>query len=160
MKKFAIATIVLFSLPLVTFSSGIQASPSRLEFKTDNELPQQLVIANPASEAESFVVYAEDFPAVFTISPDSFSLAPGERKVVSVAIDIQKIKSSFHTNLAILSKPLPEKKLSVSAGAKIPVTVTFLPKRGFQATGAWPYLLALIFILPLAWVLQRKFKKI
>jgi P pilus assembly chaperone PapD len=111
----------------VAFASGIQVSPSKLEFNMalDGLMAKQIIVSNPTNQAQMFQVYAEDYPDLITAEPNDFALEPGGRKNVSIIVNSQKLPGSLKTQLAVLAGPLPGKKnLAVSAGVKIPLSIS------------------------------------
>lgn len=114
----------------LSFASGILVSPEKLTINTNiNSIKKQIItIANPTSDIQLFEIYPDEFSENIKLLPSSFTLEAGARKTVEATFfSNNKQKSGFviNTNISIITRPLTDNKLNVSAGIKIPTTVSF-----------------------------------
>jgi hypothetical protein len=116
----------IFLLPVVTSAAGIEVSPAKLNLDAKTA-KAELIVANPTADVQIFHIYADDFEERIKLSPQSFTLESGARKVVVVTIiePSENLKQTgvFATNISIIGKPLAEGTFSVATGVKIPITI-------------------------------------
>ena len=134
-----IVTIILFSLPLVTHASGIQVSPSKLEFNISQKAEtKKVIVVNPTVDVQIFKVYLDDSTRGVELSPASFTLEAGGRKEVAITVDPKKFSSPdtiVYTALSVLGSPLMEGSVPVGTGVKVQVSVTRSGGSSVNVTG-------------------------
>jgi hypothetical protein len=157
--KLLILSLTIFAAANASFvrASGIQVSPSELELAlTDKTASQtQLVVANPTANVQLLEIYPDAYETLLKINPASFTLEAGERKTVTITAQANKTQSPtgqvLATNLSIIAKPLSDKDLTIGAGVKIPIRVTFHKPPSdnytFYVTGAALLVIIVISIL-------------
>lgn len=164
-NKFIMLIAVLGAgLPIFALSSGLQISPSNLEFSIGPGKTQTLIlnIANPTADVQLFEVYPDAYQKNLVAEPSSFTLESGARKSVNITANSKSLNSdpsqTFSTNISVVAKPLAEKTLSVGTGAKVPVTVKIEEKK-IQNKINYKFLFSAIAIMLLIWVGVRAYKK-
>ncbi len=146
MIKKTLIAIVIYLMPFMAptaLASGIGVSPSKLDLQAPAQTTGQLTVANPTADAQTFQIYAPDFPSAITVEPNDFALGPGGRKTVSIRVDAKRLSAEiqnragapFVTSLDVLARPLDKKNLAVAAGVKIPLTVILPPPSDQNLTG-------------------------
>ncbi|MEA2098403.1 MAG: hypothetical protein U9P70_05020 [Patescibacteria group bacterium] len=129
MKKFFILIFILILLPVSLQATGIQVSPSKIDFILGigcESVSEELIVANPTADIQIFEVYPDEFYEIIKTNPASFTLEAGERKVVTVTVYssiTENISQVLKTNLSVVSKPLIETRLQANTGVKIPLSI-------------------------------------
>ena len=82
-------------LPAAALASGLQISPSSLDFTVTPGTEQTLTlnIANPTSDVQIFEVYPDDYQKNLVVIPSSFTLESGAKKSVKKALGSKPSKT-------------------------------------------------------------------
>lgn len=130
-----IISIISLLLPSPAYAAGLSITPARLDFTVTNAktVSQTLIVTNPTANVLVFEVYPDEFDNVIKVQPESFTLESGGRKEVLISVKTDRRALSENTNLAttlsVTGTALAEGKVNVTAGAKIPVSITNVPKK-------------------------------
>ncbi len=129
--RFLIVIGLLIIRANFAYAAGIEVSPAKLDIDA-KKTSVELIVANPTADVQIFQVYADDFEDQIKLSPQSFTLESGARKVVvvTIAASFANLKQDgvFATNISIIGKPLAEGTFSVATGVKVPITVNLMPQ--------------------------------
>lgn len=128
MKKILTLALILILFPVLSQAAGIQVSPSKIDFalRAGESASKELIVVNPTADVQIFEAYADEFSEIIKVSPASFTLEAGGRKVVTVTAYFtatENISQILKTNLSVVGKPLIETRLQANTGVKIPLSI-------------------------------------
>ena len=129
MKNFFILILIFILLPVLSQATGIQVSPSKMDFvlKENKSVSKELVVVNPTADVQVFEIYPDEFSEIIKANPASFILEAGERKAVIITAHhslTEDASQILKTNLSVVSKPLIETRLQTNTGVKIPLSIS------------------------------------
>lgn len=126
--------LIMLFFGFSAYASEIKVIPAKLEVDLNKTTQTTFEVSNPsAKEVRKFTVYPDNLAQIFTISDPEFFLEPGASKEVKIIIKkdvFEKFQSPrLETKISVLSQNLSATNtLSVAAGVKIPILITFTPK--------------------------------
>ncbi|MCK5466711.1 hypothetical protein KAI56_04445 [Candidatus Parcubacteria bacterium] len=132
MKNFLILILIFILIPVLSQAAGIQVSPSKIDFvlRANESASKELIVANPTADVQIFEVYPDEFLEIIKVSPISFTLEAGGRKIVTVTAHFAMPENNpqiLKTNLSVVGKPLIETRLQANTGVKIPLSISMEP---------------------------------
>ncbi|SFM26892.1 hypothetical protein SAMN04488696_0642 [Methanolobus profundi] len=118
---------------------GVGVSPANMTFDAHvgitNE--QSLFVINDGSGISDYRVYVDDqFVEWFTISPNNFTLDPGEHKEVIIGLKAPISANGNYDLKAYVIASAPSSDFEVGSGIKIPVDIKLSNDGLFFASGA------------------------
>ncbi len=128
MKKIIIIFILFFLFQAKNVAAiGVGVKPKEIDISAimGKKIETKILIVNPDSEPYFYHVYPDSLAGKITINPADFRLEPNGSQTVTVAAKFW-IPGMINTVISIVGKPLNKTGMSVSAGVKIPVSISVL----------------------------------
>lgn len=152
---------ILALLPAVALATGIEATPAKLEITapTNQSGLAEIVVANPTVDVQMFEVYPDDFGDIIEITPASFVLEAGARKIVTVVVKPNREETIRGTSISIVGKPLAESRFTAGTGIKIPLSLKIVDLSQSSRRGYIPYLqgtVAALVLMVICVILKRQ----
>jgi len=127
MIKKILLCIIFYLVLLQTASSvGIGVTPAELNFSTQvgSSDSRILYVINTGDEDSGYRVYVDEkYRDWFTISPENFTLAPGENKAVKLSLSPPISARGNFTTLIYAVSYSPSSEFKVGGGIKVPAHV-------------------------------------
>ena len=132
--------IILFSCSVANVSAvGVGVSPANMTFDSHVGITgfQSLFVINDGQSISDYRVYVDDkYVDWFTISPNNFTLQPGEHKEVIIGLKPPISANGDYEMKAYVIASAPSSDFEVGSGIKIPVKINVSNKGLFYASGA------------------------
>ena len=139
LRKILVYVILcLYSITTVT-AIGVGVSPANMTFDAHVGITesQPLFVINDGSGVSNYRIYVDDkYVDWFTISPNNFSLEPGQHKEVTMEVKTPVTASGDFDLKAYVIASTPSSNFEVGSGIKIPVRINVSNTGLFLAAGA------------------------
>lgn len=128
MKKIIVILILLFLFGVKNVSAiGVGVKPKEIDIsaRMGKKIETKILIVNPDSEPYFYHVYPDSLADKITINPADFRLEPNGSQTVAVAAKFW-MPGMINTVISVVGKPLNQTGMPVSAGVKIPISISVL----------------------------------
>jgi hypothetical protein len=122
-----------------TSAVGVGVSPANMTFDAHVRITdsQSLFVINDGQSVSDYRVYVDDqYIDWFTMSPNNFTLQPGEHKEVIIRLKAPISANGNYDMKAYVIASAPSSNFEVGSGIKIPVRMNVSNKGLFYASGA------------------------
>lgn len=161
-KRLLICTIfTIFCIYSLANASavGVGVSPANMSFDAHIGITeyQSLFVINDGQSISDYRVYVDDqYVDWFSISPNNFTLQPGEHKEVIIGLKPPVSANGNYDMKAYVIASAPSSDFEVGSGIKIPVKINVSNKGLFYASGAILVLAVGMILTGTRWNRKRK----
>lgn len=138
---------------------GVGVSPANMSFDAHVGITeyQSLFVINDGQSISDYRVYVDDqYVDWFSISPNNFTLQPGEHKEVIIGLKPPVSANGNYYMKAYVIASAPSSDFEVGSGIKIPVKINVSNKGLFYASGAILVLAVGMILTGTRWNRKRK----
>nr|WP_321498698.1 hypothetical protein [uncultured Methanolobus sp.] len=152
--------IIIFICSVANVSAvGVGVSPANMTFDSHVGITgfQSLFVINDGESVSDYRVYVDDkYVDWFSISPNNFTLQPGEHKEVIIGLKPPISASGNYEMKAYVIASAPSSNFEVGSGIKIPVKMKVSNKGLFYVSGAILVLAVGIMLTGTRWNRKRR----